>query len=67
MPAAKKMITLAERVESLEQECSDALDRLAEENRPASVPARVIRQLWTAKAAGNVFHAYLVAAKEREL
>lgn len=34
------------------------------ETRHANIPAGVIRQMWSAKAGGNIFHAYLVAAKE---
>ena len=57
--------SLAERVEALEKEIDAELDRMAEEVRPkdehAAVPAGTIRRMWEARAAGNLFHAYLVA------
>jgi len=67
MKAAKKLAipTLAERIEALEEEVDDALDRLAEQRRPSNVPAGVMRRMWEAKAAGNIFYAYLIAVKEQ--
>jgi hypothetical protein len=41
-----------------------ALDKLAEKKRPDSVPAPWMRQNWLAKANGNVFAAYKIAARE---
>ena len=66
MKAAKKLSipTLAERIEALEEEIDGALDHLAETHRPPNVPAGVMRRMWEAKAAGNVFYAYLIAVKE---
>jgi hypothetical protein len=66
-PATKKLSipTLAERIEAMEDEVDQALDALAEQTRPPSVPAGVMRRMWQAKAAGNIFHAYLVAIKEQ--
>jgi hypothetical protein len=45
---AKKLSipTLAERVRALEEEVNDALDRLADQTRPSSVPAGVMRRMW---------------------
>ena len=64
-PAKKLSIpTLAERIEALEDEVDDALDRLSEQTRPSNVPAGVMRRMWEAKAAGNIFYAYLIAVKE---
>jgi hypothetical protein len=40
---------------------------LAELHRPkgvGAVPAQAIRRMWEARAGGNVFEAYLLAAKE---
>ena len=66
MKSAKKLSipTLAERIEALEEEVDDALDRLAEQTRPPNVPSGVMRRMWEAKAAGNIFYAYLIAVKE---
>jgi hypothetical protein len=65
-PARKLSIpTLAERIEALEDEVDLALDNLAEQTRPPNVPAGAMRRMWEAKAAGNLFHAYLVAVKEQ--
>jgi len=66
MKAAKKLaiLTLAERIEALEEEIDGALDHLSETHRPANVPAPVLRRMWEAKAAGNIFYAYLIAVKE---
>ena len=66
---AKKKVdivpSLAERITALEEEVDQELDRLAEEVRPkdehAAIPAGTIRRMWEARAAGNLFHAYLVA------
>jgi len=62
---SEKTPSLAERVEALEKEIDAELDRMAEEVRPkdehAAVPAGTIRRMWEARAAGNLFHAYLVA------
>jgi len=64
-PAKKLSIpSLAERIESLEDEVDNALDHLAETHRPSNVPAPVLRRMWEAKAGGNLFHAYLIAVKE---
>jgi hypothetical protein len=57
-------MTLAERITALEEEVNAELDRLAEERRPANVPAGVIRLMWLGKGGGNSFYAYLAAAKE---
>jgi hypothetical protein len=67
MKSAKKLSipTLAERIEALENEVDQALDDLAEQTRPPNVPAGAMRRMWEAKAAGNLFHAYLVAIKEQ--
>jgi hypothetical protein len=67
MKSAKKLSipTLAERIEALEDEVDQALDDLAEQTRPPNVPAGAMRRMWEAKAAGNLFHAYLVAIKEQ--
>ena len=64
--AAKKYVapTLGERVEAREKEIDAELDRIAEAHRPENVPAGALRRMWEAKAAGNIFSAYLVAAKE---
>ena len=66
--AAKKLKlsvpSLADRIEALREEVSDALSALAELHRPSSVPGPWLRQNWVAKAAGNVFEAYLLAVKE---
>jgi len=70
MAAAKKLSipTLAERIEALEEEVDEALDALAEERRPKgegrALPADSVRRMWEAKAAGNLFHAWLIACKE---
>ena len=65
-PAKKLSIpTLAERIEALEDEVDQALDDLAQQTRPQNVPAGVMRRMWEAKAAGNLFHGYLIAAKEQ--
>ncbi|PWT79340.1 MAG: hypothetical protein C5B58_13665 [Acidobacteria bacterium] len=60
--------SLAQRIEALKEEVEEALSALAEEHRPkredGAVPAGVIRQLWMARAGGNVFEAYLIAVKE---
>jgi hypothetical protein len=56
--------TLAERVEALETEVDAELDKIAEKHRPSNVPATTLRRMWEAKAAGNLFQAYLVAVKE---
>jgi F0F1-type ATP synthase membrane subunit b/b' len=57
--------TLEERIEAMEKEIDAELDRMAEEVRPkgehAAVPTGTIRRMWEARAAGNLFHAYLVA------
>jgi len=62
--AAPVTPSLAERIDALEAECDAELNRLAEETRHANIPAGVIRQMWMAKGAGNVFHAYRCAARE---
>jgi len=69
--AAKKaspIPSLAERVEALKEEVEEALNALAEERRPKgegrAVPAGAMRQLWMAKAGGNMFEAYLIAVKQ---
>jgi hypothetical protein len=66
MKTAKKYKapTLAERIETLEKEIDSELDRVAEAHRPPTVPATTLRRMWEAKAAGNLFHAYLVAVRE---
>jgi len=57
--------SLVERIEAMEREIDAELNRMAEEVRPksehAAVPAGTIRRMWEARAAGNLFHAYLVA------
>ena len=67
MKAAKKPLsvpTLSERINALEEEVDAALDHLAETHRPHNVPAPVLRRMWEAKAAGNIFYSYLIAVKE---
>jgi hypothetical protein len=60
--------TLAERIEAFKEEVEEALSALAEEHRPkredGAVPAGTMRQLWMARAGGNVFEGYLVAKRE---
>jgi hypothetical protein len=64
----KAKLTLEERIIAMEEEIDAALDRLAEARRNkeegSAVPGGAIRRMWEAKAAGNLFHAYLVAMKE---
>ena len=64
----KKVANLEERIVAMEEEIDEALDRLAEERRNkdegSAVPGGAIRRMWEAKAAGNLFHAYLAAMKE---
>jgi hypothetical protein len=66
--AAKANLTLEERIVAMEEEIDEALDRLAEERRNkdegSAVPGGAIRRMWEAKAAGNLFHAYLIAMQE---
>lgn len=61
---AKKLSipTLAERITALKEEAEDALDRLSETHRPPGVPGPQLKRMWLAKAAGNQFEAYLIAA-----
>src|SRR5262249_10279986 len=63
----RKIPTLAERIAALEEESDEALDKLAEEMRPPNVPGPALRQMWMAKAGGNVFDAYLIASRENVL
>jgi hypothetical protein len=60
-----KKATLEDRVIAIERECDAELDRMAEEVRPkdehAAIPAATIRRMWEARAAGNLFHALLIA------
>jgi len=62
---SEKKVPLEERIEALEKEIDAELDRMAEEVRPkderGAIPAGTIRRMWLARAAGNLFHAYLVA------
>lgn len=60
----RKIPTLAERIAALKEESDEALDKLAEEMRPPNVPGPALRQMWMAKAGGNVFDAYLIASRE---
>jgi len=62
--AKKKQQSLAERIEKLRAECDAFLDSEAEKVRHSSIPAPTIRQLWMAKAGGNLFEATLLASKE---
>jgi hypothetical protein len=66
MPAAakRKIPTLAERIQALKEEIDGELDRLAEQNRPANIPAPWLKQNWLGKANGNAFEALLIAARE---
>jgi hypothetical protein len=72
MAAAKKkhsIPTLEERIIAMEEEIDEALDALAEERRPkgegSAIPGGALRRMWEAKAAGNIFYAWLIACKEK--
>lgn len=52
--------TLAKRIEADKAEAEAELDKLAEELRPSNVPGPSLKQMWMAKAGGNVFEAYLL-------
>jgi hypothetical protein len=61
-----KQRPLAERVQALKTEVEAGIDRLAEERRPKGpngLPAGSLRLMWMGKG-GNLFDAYLLAAKE---
>jgi hypothetical protein len=51
--------TLAERIKAVEEEADAELDILAEQMRPSNIPGPSLRQMWLARAGGNVLEAYL--------
>jgi len=60
---------LAELIEEVRAEADARLDALAEQRRPkgeiGSIPASTFRLIsWGAKAGGNIFESFLLAAKE---
>jgi hypothetical protein len=63
----KKSKTLAQRIHDIEKEAEAGLTRLSEKYRPPGVPGPTLRQMWVAKAGGNIFHAYQWACLEHGL
>ena len=59
-----KAPTLAQRIHDIEKEAETGLTRLSEKYRPPGVPGPTLRQMWVAKAGGNIFHAYQWACLE---
>ena len=54
-----KKATLAERIKAVQEEAESELDRLSEEMRPTNIPGPSLRQMWLARAGGDVLEAYL--------
>lgn len=57
---SKKQPSLADRIKAVKDEADAELDRLAEEMRPSNIPGPSMRQMWMAKAGGNVLETYLM-------
>ena len=54
-----KKATLADRIKAVQEEAEAELDRLSEAMRPSNIPAPSLRQMWLARAGGDVLEAYL--------